>query len=110
MGVTYAEMGKHTQCKRTSDTIFILFIDLRETSSCCSTYSCIHWLFLACAWPGTEQATGVYHDVPPDLLARASDTTLLHREGSALAYNPQQVKSKDRSVPQSDTPAIYEAD
>lgn len=32
-------------------------------------------------------------------LARASDTILLHREGSALAYNPQQVKSKDSLCP-----------
>lgn len=34
---------------------------------------------------------------------RISDTILLHREGNASAYNPQQANSKDRSASQSCT-------
>ena len=37
----------------------------RETSICCSTYLCIHWLILICPLTGTEPTTLVYQDNAP---------------------------------------------
>ena len=34
----------------------------RETSICCPTYLCIHWLILVCAPPGIELTTLAYRD------------------------------------------------